>query len=101
MSKITVRYHYNQRWLGRLGRVGMTVGRHVFFRDRGSRVPERLYRHELVHVRQYARLRLLGQWWVAVPAFLAAYAWQWAAAGFRWRRIPYEVEARAAERCRQ
>jgi len=91
------KYHYHQRWVGWFSRAAVTIGRHIFFKRGSTRVPWRLYEHELEHVRQYARFRLLGQWWVAIPAFLAVYACQWAAAGFRWRRIRYEVEARAAE----
>ena len=97
MSKTEIRYHYCQGWVRRLNRAGITFGRHVFFRNKDFYISQRLYRHELAHVRQYAKFRLFGQWWIAIPAFLAVYAWQWAAAGFRWRRIRYEVEARRAE----
>jgi hypothetical protein len=99
MSKTVIRYHYNQRWVGWLGRAGITFGRHVFFRYPKWVIRKRLYRHEAEHVRQYARFRLFGQWWwTSVVPFLAVYLCQWVAAGFRWRRIRYEVEARAAER---
>ena len=105
MSEIMVRYHYRQRWVGWLNRAAITIGRHIFFKDldagrdntKDFYVPERLYRHELAHVRQYGRLRLFGQWWIAIPAFLVVYTCQWVAAGFRWRGIRYEVEARRAE----
>ena len=98
MSNFEVRFYYCQRWLGPFGRTGIAVGRWVFFRWPFWMVTDRLLDHETEHCKQYDRLRLLGQWWVAIPAFWAAYACQWVAAGFRWRRIRYEVEARRAEK---
>ena len=54
----------------------------------GVELDARLLAHELAHVIQRERL---GRW------FDLVYVWQWATVGFRYSRIPLEVEARAAE----
>jgi len=35
---------------------------------------------------------------IAIPLFLIVYVGQWIKAGFRYRQIRYEIEARAAEK---
>jgi hypothetical protein len=73
------------------GAAATTLGRFVFVRSSAAR-SERLMRHELVHVRQWRALGVVG--------FLRRYLWaylcwrlrrypHWAA----YRRIPQEVEA--------
>lgn len=73
------------------GAAATTLGRFVFMRESAAG-SERLMRHELVHVRQWARLGVLG----FGVRYLGAYArWRlrryphWAA----YRRIPLEIEA--------
>lgn len=73
------------------GADAITLGRFVFVRPEaaGSR---RLLRHELVHVRQWRALGVLGFLWRYLGAYLR---WRlrryphWAA----YRRIPLEIEA--------
>ena len=81
------------------GAAATTLGRFVLVRPEavGS---ARLLRHELVHVRQWRRLGVLG----FLSRYLGAYArWRlrryphWAA----YRRIPLEIEAEWEARARQ
>ena len=73
------------------GAAATTLGRFVFVRERALRSP-RLLRHELVHVRQWRRLGVVGFGARYVAAYLA---WRvrryphWAA----YRRVPLEIEA--------
>ena len=53
---------------------------------RDVEVTERLMAHELKHVHQAER-----------HAWPGAYVWQWIRTGFSYTRMPFEVEARAAE----
>jgi hypothetical protein len=53
----------------------------------GAIATQRLIAHELAHVHQAER-----------NAWPAAYIWQWIRTGFSYHRMPFEVEARAAER---
>lgn len=73
------------------GAAATTLGRFVFVRER-SAGSERLIRHELVHVRQWRRLGVVG----FLRRYLGDYLrWRlrryphWAA----YRRIPMEIEA--------
>ena len=73
------------------GAAAITLGRVVSVRRR-SAADERLLRHELVHVRQWQRLGVVGFLWRYVGSYarwrLRGYG-HWAA----YRRIPLEVEA--------
>jgi hypothetical protein len=73
------------------GAAATTLGRFIFVRE-ASAGSERLLRHELVHVRQWRRLGVIG----FGVRYLGTYArWRfrryphWAA----YRRIPLEIEA--------
>jgi hypothetical protein len=52
----------------------------------GAEASERRIAHELVHVHQAER-----------SLWPLAYVIQWAATGFSYKRMPYEVEARASQ----
>jgi hypothetical protein len=73
------------------GAKATTLGRFVFVRERAVDSP-RLIRHELVHVRQWRELGLVG---FAVRYFGTYLRWRvrryphWAA----YRRVPLEIEA--------
>jgi hypothetical protein len=68
-----------------------TIGPVIFMRERGLG-DQRLLRHELEHVRQYADLGLVGFF----RRYLAAYV-AWRLRGYShwpaYRRVPLEVEA--------
>ncbi len=98
MNNIEIKYHYKQKWVGKIGAKAITFGRHIYFSAYKSRVSQRLIRHETAHVQQYDRHRLFGQWWIAIPLFLLVYAAQWVCAGYRYSQIRYEIEAKAAEK---
>lgn len=99
MENVEIKCHYQQKWVRRIFNAsGITFGRHIFFSRSRSLVSRRLLKHETEHVRQYNRYRYWGQWWIAIPLFLVVYAGQWVKAGFRYRQIRYEIEARAAEK---
>ena len=73
------------------GAAAITLGRLVVVRARAAG-DERLLRHELVHVAQWARLGVLG----FLARYVGSYLW-WRAHGHghlsAYRRIPLEVEA--------
>lgn len=73
------------------GASGITIGRLVAVR-RGHEGSERLLRHELEHVAQYARYGVLG----FLRRYLAAYL-RWRSRGYghrgAYRRIPFEASA--------
>lgn len=92
-ENVEIKHHYHQKWVRILNTGAVTFGRHIFFRRPARLVTSRLIRHEHAHVMQYNRHRLWGQWWLAIPIFLAVYAWQWVCAGFRYKQIRYELEA--------
>ena len=95
---IDVKYHFKQIWVYILGVDAIAVGRHIFFKRPESLVSDRLIRHELVHVDQCAEYLIWGQWWLAIPRFWAVYVWQWIWVGFNYGKMPFEIEAKAAER---
>lgn len=101
MNIYKITNHYNQKWLRIFGIKAMAIGRHIFYRYSKDTlmIPDlaELQKHELAHVRQYAALRVRGLWSIAILRFWAIYLWQWIWAGFNYRRIPYEIEARNAE----
>lgn len=73
------------------GAAAITLGRLVVVRPRAAG-DERLLRHELVHVEQWARLGVVG----FLLRYLGAYLWWRAHAhghASAYRRIPLEVEA--------
>lgn len=77
------------------GSAGITLGKLVIMRRRS--VSERLLRHELIHVRQFAE--------EGAPRFLVRYVahyLRWRARGYphlgAYRRIPHEIEAYWLER---
>ena len=93
-----VRFHYNQKWVRTLsGQGGITLGRNIYFVYRRTQITETFMKHELKHVEQYSRFRLFGWWWISIPPWLVVYVVQWIFAGFRYSKIPYELEAVAAE----
>ena len=59
----------------------------MFFRDKREDVPDRLFRHELEHVYQVQR-----EGWFK---FYLKYLWY--GLRYKYKNIPYEVEARLAE----
>ena len=73
------------------GAAAITLGRLVIVRSRAA-ADERLLRHELVHVEQWARLGVIG----FLARYLGSYL-TWRARGHdhwgAYRRIPLEVEA--------
>jgi hypothetical protein len=73
------------------GAAAITIGSLVSVR-RGHERDERLLRHELVHVRQWAELGFVGFLWL----YLGAYV-HWRVRGYghwaAYRRIPLECEA--------
>ena len=98
-ENVKIKYHYHRKWVKKIFRTdGITFGRHTYFRRYKSRVSQRLIRHEKKHMEQYDRYRFWGQWWIAVPLFIFVYICQWICAGFRYSRVRYEKEARAAEK---
>ena len=99
MADIEPRYHYDKQWVRTIsGQGGMTFGRHVFFAYSTHLLTDRLMKHEKQHVQQYARFRIFKWWWTSIPIFLTVYVFQWIMVGFRYSKIPLEIEARAAER---
>jgi len=76
------------------GVVGIALGRSIFVR--ADAITERLVRHELVHVRQAARLGLLRFLWRYVAEYIALRR-RGASSAEAYARISFEVEACAAE----
>jgi hypothetical protein len=73
------------------GSSAITLGPVISIRRRAAD-DQRLLRHELVHVRQWRRLGLVG----FLVRYLGAYArWRWHGYSHRaaYRRVPLEVEA--------
>ena len=86
MSLVTVKFN---SWIPKLLNAGATtVGDTIYIR--ASKTSDRsmylLFAHEMVHVRQY---RSMG----GVFNFLFTYFWQWVGCGFKYSKIPLEVEA--------
>ena len=75
-------------WLSGRRFTATTLGYTVHYRWELDRTPYGTRLHEDQHVRQVRRYGRLG--------FLARYLWQWTRAGFRYRRVPLEVESRRA-----
>lgn len=69
--------------------VGARVSNRTIYVIEGLRLTEPYLAHELRHVQQRDRL---GFW------FLGAYLLGWVRVGFRYKHIPLEREARAAEK---
>jgi hypothetical protein len=70
------------------------LGNHIFVK--GSELPERLRRHEMVHVEQVRRYGILGFY----SRYLAHYAvnlWRYRSHHKAYWEIPFEKEARAGE----
>ena len=89
--------HYSKKWVSKINADAITFGRHIFYTESKMLVSDRLHRHELAHVRQYEKYRIFGIGWISIPLFLIVYVGQWIGAGFRYSKIPYEIEARIAE----
>ena len=66
----------------------ITLGYTVHYRWGFVQTPYQARLHEDQHIRQVRRYGRLG--------FLGRYLWQWMRVGFRYRRIPLEIEARLA-----
>jgi hypothetical protein len=73
------------------GASATTLGRFVFVRERAVE-SARLIRHELVHVRQWRRLGLVGFGLRYVGAYLGWRARRYPH-GAAYRRVPLEIEA--------
>jgi hypothetical protein len=92
-----VREHYKQRWVDILGVSAVTVGQHIFYWNTEDRVRPWLRDHELVHTRQYKKYGLIGFlviyfYWYLVGRLEGLSHWE------AYEKIPFEVEAREAER---
>ena len=96
-ARVRVGYPWWLRpWLAR-DVIGLALGRRIYLRDEGSEEAIcRLIRHELVHVRQAARLGL--------PLFLLRYVsefsrnlWRYRSIHSAYSNLSFEIEARAAE----
>jgi len=85
---VPITNHYNCWWL--LWTRGFTVSSHIFYKQDEDEVSDRLRRHEETHVGQYIYL--------TIPGFLACYVTQWVCCGFRYSKIPLEIEAIEAEK---
>ena len=79
--------YYHRGWVKLLGTTAVTFGNNIYT-WKGS-ISEILMRHEEKHVEQYKRYGKVG--------FLARYLWGWVSNGFRYSKIPLEIEAREAE----
>ena len=75
------------------GVVGITLGRRIYVEGED---PARTLRHELVHLRQIARLGPLRFYWTWIGEYLAQ-RFRGASADEAYRRISFEIEAFAAE----
>ena len=84
---MSIRVHYNQAWVKALGTGAITIGNNIYTWK--SELSDSLLRHEMKHVEQYKRYGKVG--------FLARYLWGWVSNGFRYSKIPLEVEARGEE----
>ena len=85
-------FHYDHPLAHGLARfnpdlMGITLGRHVFFRLPEDLVPDYMRVHERVHARQWRRYGFVG--------FIVRYVWFVVRYGYE--RHPLEVEARRAE----
>jgi hypothetical protein len=72
------------KWAG-----AQTFGKIILVRDAAPSI--QMLRHEACHTEQYRRYDLFG------VGFFFVYLWQWISRGFKYGRIPLEVEAREAE----
>lgn len=86
--------YHNCWWL--LWADGIAVGQWVFFRS--NKPSLNLVLHKLKHVEQCSRYLVFDSWSIAVVRFWCVYVWQWVTVGFSYSKIPFEIEARAAER---
>jgi len=82
-AEITI--HCDQDWLKRLRVRGIVVGRHMFFSQPASIVPQFVFRHELEHLYQAMR----------DGRFLFYLKYFYYAAKYGYEKNPYEIEARA------
>ena len=92
-----VKEHYNQKWVLRLGATAVTIGQHIFYEHGPDDIGFRLRRHELAHTRQYEKYGLIGflvvyLYWYLVGRLKGLSHWE------AYEKIPFEVEAREAER---
>lgn len=79
-----MKLHYNTWWLRPTWIGAITLGSHIFFKRKKADVPERMVRHELVHIAQIKREGCLR--------FYAKYLWYQLRYGYK--KNPFEVEAR-------
>lgn len=92
-----IKEHYNSKLPRYFGAIAITFGRHIFYTSPKGSAPEWLRRHEHVHVEQYKSYGIFR--------FLMIYFY-WYLRGrlsglshYRaYYEIPFEVEARKAER---
>lgn len=92
-----VKEHYKQRWVDLLGSSAVTFGQHIFYWSSEERVRPWLRDHEMEHVKQYKRYGLFGFivlycYWYMVGRLRGLSHWE------AYEKIPFEVEARKAER---
>lgn len=95
MSKKKIKNHY-KHWLPPLlGAIAVTIGRNIYYVDKNP--PDYLRRHEEKHVEQYAEYGLMGFLFIYLYHYLMGRVrglGHWEA----YAEIPFEVEARRAER---
>ena len=92
-----IKEHYNSKLPRYFGAIAITFGRHIFYTSPKGSTPERLRRHEQTHVAQYKSYGIFS--------FLMIYFY-WYLRGRlsglshykAYYQIPFEVEARKAER---
>lgn len=92
-----IKEHYNQKWVEYLGAGAVTFGNHIFYVQQQERVRPYLRNHEMKHVEQYEKYGLIGflvvyLYWYLVGRFNGLSHWE------AYEKIPFEVEAREAER---
>ena len=91
-----VTLHY-QHWIPVLcSAQGVALGTRIYIAHPPARTSDGLIGHELIHTLDFVRRwnrTPLALYWLALVWDIAAYAWAWARVGFRYRRIPEEVEA--------
>lgn len=93
----SVTEHYNSKLPGKLGAIAVTLGYHIFYKMAEEEVSNTLRRHEAKHVEQYKDYGIF--------CFLVLYFY-WYLLGRLQNKthykayydIPFEVEARKAER---
>ena len=92
-----IKEHYNQKWVHLLKARAVTIGQHIFYERSGNHISTALRNHEMEHTRQYEKCGLIGflviyLYWYLVGRLKGLSHWE------AYEKIPFEVEAREAER---